>query len=204
MVNLNTNLSIFVISHTESIINEPKIAALLSVATHHEGQLKTQLDLDIGVELHGQTSLAFAKKSYGLKIHGHWFGGSKSNTRNSSSSKISSKVVAARQKWRSLGLPDCNRLVLHGPYVDKSLMRNALALELGYSLGLQHSPPRFVELVMLRRNITDGTDNAKSDSGVGGLGERGSGGWSGGGGGHPTTDIPGSVLGDGENPRREA
>ena len=47
-----------------------------------------------------------------------------------------------------LGFPEENDWVLHAPYSDKSLMRNALAFHLGRSTGRYASRFRFCEVVV--------------------------------------------------------
>lgn len=55
-----------------------------------------------------------------------------------------------------LGLPSESDWVLHAPYIDKSLMRNALAFELGRTIGLEAPRSQYAHLLML----SDGDDSA--------------------------------------------
>ena len=79
----------------------------------------------IGIEIRGNTSQMYAKKSYSLE------------TRNADGSNLNVSL---------LGMPAENDWVLHGPYSDKSLMRNVLAYHLGNSQGRWSPRTRFCEV----------------------------------------------------------
>jgi len=68
----------------------------------------------IGIETRGSSSSGWPKKNYGFE------------TRYENGSNLNVSL---------LGLPPENDWILHGPYSDKSLIRNILAYHLGYDLG---------------------------------------------------------------------
>ena len=81
----------------------------------------------VGIEQRGSSSSRFPKKQYSVE------------TRHADGSN---RDVAL------LGLPEENDWVLHAPYSDKSLMRNALAFHLGRATGRYASRWRFCEVVL--------------------------------------------------------
>lgn len=115
----------------ETIVDEPKIMARMQVINNPGGINKFsdtiyEYDGYIGIEIRGNTAQMFPKKSYTVETR-------LSNGENNNVSL--------------LGLPSENDWVLHGPYSDKSLMRNALAYFIGNSMGKGwHPRTRFVEL----------------------------------------------------------
>jgi len=113
-----------------ALFDEPKVAAEMVI--HLDPSQSTQTlgspaDFrgEIGVELIGHSSLLFKKKSYALEI------------RDGSGQRSAAPL---------LGLPSESDWVLHGPYTDKSLMRNYLAYALASRLHLASPRTHFVEL----------------------------------------------------------
>lgn len=106
--------------------------------------LKSSADLAsrIKINIRGSSSQSFPKKGYGFHIL----------EENESNRKVS-----------LLNMPDEHNWILHGPYSDKSLMRNAVSYELGSDLG--HYSPRgqFIELFLHTGN---GSLNASHYAGV--------------------------------------
>ncbi|NOG46799.1 MAG: T9SS type A sorting domain-containing protein [Calditrichaeota bacterium] len=130
----SSNLPIIIINTGgESIPYEPKIDAQMGIVNNGSGNRNyvtdfyNEYDGHIGIEVRGQSSLGFEKKSYGLE------------TRDSLGENLNVSL---------LGMPKENDWVLHGPYSDKSLMRNALTYSLAAGLG--HYAPRvqFCEVVL--------------------------------------------------------
>jgi len=80
-----------------------------------------------GIHLRGQTSAEFDQKGYKLEL---W---------DSSNTDVDRPLA---------GLPDESDFVLHNPYVDKSLVRNAFTYGLGPELGLLAPKFAFVELYL--------------------------------------------------------
>ncbi|MGB3544739.1 CotH kinase family protein [Rubrivirga sp.] len=112
-----------------SIPDEPKIMARLRVL---EGGVQSVLEVAaydgwIGIEQRGSSSSRFPKKQYAVE------------TRNEDGSNRDVSL---------LGLPTDNDWVLHAPYSDKSLMRNALAFHLGHLTDRYASRFRFLEVVL--------------------------------------------------------
>jgi hypothetical protein len=131
----SSNLPILLVDTDGAAIpDEPKIVARLRAIDNGPGQRNSisdpanSYDGDVGIELRGSSSLAlFDKKSYAVE------------TRLPDGSNNNVPL---------LGLPLENDWVLHGPYSDKSLIRNALTYELYRLMGRYASRARFCELVI--------------------------------------------------------
>jgi hypothetical protein len=134
-VNLtSSNLPIVLIdTRGQEIPNEPKIPATMRIVDNGAGQRNeitgpyNDYDGNIGIEIRGSSSTMFEKKSYGLEI---W------------DENLNDTIASI------LGMPEEEDWVLHGPYSDKSLMRNFLTFKLGRDLNRYASRTRFVELVL--------------------------------------------------------
>lgn len=129
-----SNLPILVIdTENAGIPDEPKITAHLGIIDNGAGAVNrlsdpfNDYDGRIGIELRGQTSQFFPKKPYGIE------------TRNADGSNNNVSL---------LGLPAENDWVLHNPYSDKSLLRNALAYKLAEQIMPYAPRTRMVELVL--------------------------------------------------------
>lgn len=117
----------------QNIYDEPKITATMSVV-NNEGAINElnsstfTYDGHIGIELRGQTSQSlFPKFGYGIE------------TRNEDGSNLNVSL---------LGMPKENDWVLHGPYSDKSLIRNALTYTKAGQL-MEYAPRvQFCEVVI--------------------------------------------------------
>lgn len=106
----------------EQIMDEPKVPAQMRIIENGERTYAGQ----VGIEYRGSTSQAFFdKKSYGIET---WDG--QGNDKDET----------------LLGFPAEEDWVLHGPYSDKTLMRNALLMRLSNSIGRYASRTKFVEL----------------------------------------------------------
>ncbi len=105
------------------IVDEPKIPAALKIkkddSIHFEGI--------IGIEIRGETSQFFDKKSYGIET---W------------DTQYNDIDVAL------LGFPEEEDWILYGPYSDKSLIRNKIIYELSELMGNYTSRTEFVELTI--------------------------------------------------------
>ncbi|MBT8401599.1 MAG: CotH kinase family protein [Rhodothermia bacterium] len=131
----SSNLPIMIIdTDGVAIRDEPKIMATMYAIDNGPGTRNSVTDPPsaydglVGIEFRGSSSLAlFPKKSYALE------------TRNADESN---RNVAL------LGLPTENDWVLHGPYSDKSLIRNVVAFHVARSTGRYASSWRFIELVI--------------------------------------------------------
>ena len=114
----------------QTIVDEPKITAKMKVLNSPTGINKlndTEFEFDghIGIEIRGSSSQMFEKKGYRVE------------TRNPMGENFNVSL---------LGMPHENDWVLHGPYSDKSLMRNALAYHFGNLMGRWSPRTRFCEV----------------------------------------------------------
>jgi hypothetical protein len=130
----SSNLPIVIINtQGNEIVDEPKVQAYMQIVDNGPGFRNeisgpfNDYDGNIGIEIRGSSSRMFDKKSYGIEIRDEY----------------DNDTIAS-----ILGMPEEEDWVLHGPYSDKSLMRNFLAFKLGRELGRYASRARFVELVL--------------------------------------------------------
>lgn len=117
-----------------TIVNEPKILADMGIIDNgpgmynHWGDSANNYDGKIGIEYRGSSSqFLFDKKNFGIEL---W------------------KTLEQDTSLSLLGLPAEEDWVLHGPYSDKTLMRNALTFKLWEASGHYGSRTRYVELVV--------------------------------------------------------
>lgn len=100
---------------SNTIVDEPKVQTLMTVTeTNSDGEEIVSYEGYAGVEIRGASSQNFAKKSYGVE------------TRNQDDSNLNTPLM---------GFPEENDWVFHGPYSDKSLMRNPLMFSIATDLG---------------------------------------------------------------------
>jgi hypothetical protein len=113
------------------IPNDPKISATLGIIYNGEGQENRITDPYneyngfCGIELRGQSSLSFDKKSYGIE------------TWDAAGNDVDASF---------LNFPEEEDFILHGPYSDKTLLNNILAMYLANRMGQYASRTRLVEL----------------------------------------------------------
>lgn len=104
-----------------SIVDEPKIAGNYTITedgeTLHSGSL--------GIEIRGQSSQLFPKKSYGLET---W--------------DVEGNDINAT----FFDMPEEEDWILYAPYSDKTLMRNVLIYDLASEMNLYATRTKFVEL----------------------------------------------------------
>lgn len=130
----SSNLPLLLVETFGQEINtEFKIMAQLGAIDNGPGQRNdvndpfNNYDGLIGIKYRGSSSLSFPKKGYSLETQ---------------------KPDLSNNNVELLGLPRENDWVLHGPYSDKSLMRNALAYRLAESF-MEYAPrTRFCELLI--------------------------------------------------------
>ncbi len=130
----DSNLPILVINTMgQEILDDPKITAQLGVIHKGPGQRNYLTDPfneyngKIGIEIRGSSSQSFPKKGYGLE------------TWDDEGEDLDVSL---------LGMPEESDWVLHGPYSDKSLIRNALTYILA-GRTMEYAPRvRMVELVI--------------------------------------------------------
>ena len=113
----------------QTILDEAKIDVGLTITERSSINAQREISFDghAGIEIRGRSSSNFAKTGYGLE------------TRDENGENLNVPL---------LGLPRENDWVLHGPYADKSLIRNALTYEVAQSLGNYAPRTRFVELLI--------------------------------------------------------
>ena len=127
-----SNLPIVVITteNGQAIPDEPKITAHMGIIDNESGNNEhpgtfNDYDGKIGIELRGASSQGYAKKGYGLETR----------LENGENNNVS-----------LLGMPVENDWVLHGPYSDKSLIRNILAYHFSREMGQYASRTKLCEL----------------------------------------------------------
>ena len=116
-----------------TIVDEPKITAHMGIIKNTQGSYNqlgdnfNEYDGFIGIEERGSSSSFFPKKGYGLE------------TRDS---------LGENNNVELFGMPKENDWVLHGPYSDKSLIRNFLAYYYGEKMYNYSPRTQLVELVI--------------------------------------------------------
>ncbi len=128
----SSNLPILIVNtNGQEIQDEPKITATLKIIDNGVGNINFLTDSangyngEIGIEVRGHSSQQFPKKNYGFETR----------SEDGSNNNVS-----------LLGLPEENDWVLHGPYSDKSLMRNVLSYHIGRLTGEYAARTRWCEL----------------------------------------------------------
>ncbi len=126
-------LPVLVIATSDDIGSE-KVAGTLEVVEVHEGDPEDiddaprSLVTDIGIEVHGSSSQGYPKLGYRME------------TRDEDGDDENHSL---------LGLSSGSDWVLHAPYSDKTLVRNALSYGLGSLISEAYQPgTRFVELIL--------------------------------------------------------
>jgi hypothetical protein len=128
---LGSTLPLFIITteNNAEIVDEPKTNAHLGIidnaGLNNLGDAYTGYDGVIGIEIRGASSQGFPKNNFGFETR-------LSNGENNNVSL--------------LGMPSENDWVLHGPYSDKSLLRNSLAYHMGSQTGQYTPRTRLCEL----------------------------------------------------------
>lgn len=127
-----THLPLIVIeTEGRQIVNDPKITARMKVVCNGPGNLNNQFqegtDYDgfIGIEIRGQSSQMFPKKSYSVEL------------RTSDGADTTASL---------LGMPEEEDWVLYAPYSDKTMLRNAITFHLGSKMDGWQPRNRFCEV----------------------------------------------------------
>lgn len=131
---LASNLPIIVIdTYGVPISDEPKIPGSMGIIENGPGQVNDINDPynhyngPIGIEIRGQSSQMFPKKSYSVE------------TRTASGDN---------QNVSLLGMPSENDWVLYAPYTDKSMLRNTMTFEMARKMTGYASRTRYCEVVL--------------------------------------------------------
>jgi spore coat protein CotH len=126
-----SSLPIFKVNtNNNPIPDEPKIASSLKVIDNKSkvNKLTDSTSIhNIKIEVRGNTSQSFAKKSYSFNVY------------NQHNKKIAIEL---------LGLPASKKWVLYGPFADKSLIRNTLTYSIYTQMGNYAPRTKFVNLVI--------------------------------------------------------
>lgn len=132
-LNFTSNLPILVINtNGQEILDEPKITARLGIIHNANGQNRPTdafngYDGLIGIEIRGSSSQMFPKKGYGFETR---------------------KADGSNNNVALLGMPAENDWILHGPYNDKTLIRNMLCYTLASGI-MDYAPRgRYCELII--------------------------------------------------------
>jgi hypothetical protein len=130
----SSNLPVIIIETDGRVIeDEQRIVANMKVINHPRGKRNYitstvyEYDGKISIEIRGNTSQAFPKKQYAFETQDN-FG----ENRNIS----------------LIGMPEENDWILYAPYIDKSLIRDVLAMELSAGMGNYAPRSRFCELLL--------------------------------------------------------
>lgn len=131
---VSTNLPLIKINtNGQNITDGTKITAQMQVIDNGAGNINHINDTPngydgfIGIEVRGASSTMFDKKGYGLE------------TRDSLGDNLNVAL---------LGMPSENDWILHGPYADKSLLRNYLTYHIGGQFGEYTPRVRFCEVFL--------------------------------------------------------
>lgn len=109
-------------TNDQSIVDEPKVKAQLTVLHNSINGVELQ-EFKIGIELRGHAAQQIMKKSFGFSIK-----------------QLNDSIT------HLLGLPIAKKWVLYGPYLDKTLLRNAFAYSIYNRMGHYSPQFRFCEL----------------------------------------------------------
>jgi len=129
-----SNLPIVVINtNGQTIVNDPRIVCDMGIIDNDSEVMNSISDPfsdyngEISIEIRGSTSQKFPKKSYALETQ---------------------DLLGNNNNVSLLGMPLENDWILHGPYSDKSLMRNFLTFDLGRKIGNYSPRTVYCELVI--------------------------------------------------------
>ncbi len=118
----NKDVHYISIKSSGEIVDSPKRKASMNIILKDS----TIFSSEIGIELRGAVSQMFYdKKSYGFELR-----------------NIKNESLAASL----LGLPKNSTWILHGPYGDKTLLRNTVAYKISNDIGRYAARTKFVEL----------------------------------------------------------
>ena len=129
----SSDLPIVIIdTNGQTIVDDPKVLASISIISN-SGSVRNNINDDpvfdwyCGIEIRGESSQGFEKRSYGIEIWDE-FGNDMDTT--------------------FLEFPSEEDFILYGPYSDKTQMNNVLAMHIGNKMGRYSSRTRYVELIV--------------------------------------------------------
>jgi len=130
----NSSLPLMILNtNGQTIVDEPRIVVDMGLINNGAGQTNGQFDEwneysgKISIEIRGESSQQFEKKSYSLELQNE----------DGSNNNVS-----------LLEMPEENDFVLHGPYSDKTMMKNVLTYELFRRTGRWAPRTRYIELII--------------------------------------------------------
>lgn len=130
----SSNLPLVIINtNGQDINNQNKITAQMGIIDNGPGEENHQndpyndYDGFIGIEIRGQSSQMFPKKSYAVE------------TRDEAGDNLNVSL---------LGMPEENDWVLYAPYTDKSMLRNYMTFLLGRNLDRYCTRTAFCEVII--------------------------------------------------------
>jgi hypothetical protein len=133
-VGLTSNLPIVIIqTNGVEIPDEPKITGYMGIIDNGPGNINNQYDIPndydgyIGIEIRGQSTQMYPKKSYGFE------------TRDELGENLNTSL---------LGMPAENDWILYAPYSDKSMLRNFITFYMGSQLDPYCSRMAFCEVIV--------------------------------------------------------
>lgn len=124
-------------THGAPVVDDPKVGAAMHVSENAEGALNRPLGEPLsyagqaGIELRGNTSQTFPKKSFGVET---W------------------DEAGEGTDVELLGFPEEEDWVFYGPWMDRSLMRNVVGYGMWGSLGYYSPRTRYCELYLNTTN----------------------------------------------------
>ena len=131
---LTTNLPIIIINtNGVDIPDEPKITGNMGIIDNDLGNMNNQYDPPndydgfVGIEIRGQSSQMFPKKSYAFE------------TRDEDGENLNVPI---------LGMPSENDWILYAPYSDKSMLRNFISFYMGSKLGPYCTRMAYCEVII--------------------------------------------------------
>ncbi len=131
---LQSNLPIVVINTFGVLIpDEPKITAHMGIVDKGPGQINHMNDAynnyngSAGIEIRGQSTQMFPKKSYSVE------------TRDTTGGNLDVSLM---------GMPAENDWILYAPYTDKSMLRNVVTYDMGRRMGRYCTRTTYCELVI--------------------------------------------------------
>lgn len=111
-------------SRTPNIPDEPKVRGLLHIDYPEKSDHLDVMNLELAIEVRGTTSQAMSKKSFSINIGDH------------------------KDLETILGMPSAKKWVLYGPYMDRTLLRNAFMYSTSQKMGHYSTRFNFCELVI--------------------------------------------------------
>jgi len=133
-VGLTSNLPIVILNtYGVEIPDEPKITGTMSIIDNGPDSTNNQYDPPndyngyIGIEVRGQSTQMYPKKSYGLE------------TRDEEGENLNVSL---------LGMPEENDWILYAPYSDKSMLRNFISFYMGSKLDPYCSRLAYCEVIV--------------------------------------------------------